>query len=131
MDKIDAKTRSKNMSRIKSTNTNPELKVRKLLYSKGFRYRIHYPLKGKPDIVFPKKRIALFINGCFWHGHGCKIDHVPKSNSPFWISKIEKNRSRDKEVNKLLTKEGWKIITLWECEIERGSLIKRLFRSLK
>lgn len=118
MDKITSETRSRNMSRIRSKNTTPELKLRKLLYSQGYRYRIYYPLKGKPDIVFPKKKIAVFVNGCFWHGHGCKVDHVSKSNSAYWTSKITKNKERDKEVNEFLTKEDWKVITVWECEVK-------------
>src|SRR3989344_1575669 len=98
MDKIDAATRSRNMARIKAKNTKPELLLRKLLFSSGYRYRLHYRLKGKPDIVFPKKKVAIFVNGCFWHGHGCKVDHISKSNTDFWIQKIDKNRNRDIEV---------------------------------
>jgi DNA mismatch endonuclease (patch repair protein) len=116
MDKITTEARSRNMARIRAKNTDPELKIRRLLYSQGFRYRIHHPLKGKPDIVFPKKKIAIFVNGCFWHGHGCKVDHVSKSNPAYWTDKIARNKERDKEVYKFLTKEGWKVITIWECE---------------
>lgn len=120
MDKITTEARSRNMSKIKAKDTLPELKIRKLLYSKGYRYRIHYPLKGKPDIVFPKKKIAVFVNGCFWHGHGCKVDHIPKTNSSYWNRKIAKNKKRDIQINGFLKALGWNVITLWECEIEQS-----------
>lgn len=120
MDKITAEVRSWNMSKIKAKDTIPELKIRKLLYSKGYRYRIHYPLKGKPDIVFPKKKIAIFVNGCFWHGHGCKVDHISRTNSSYWNSKIAKNKKRDIQINKFLKAVGWNVVTLWECDIEQN-----------
>lgn len=122
MDKITSEARSRNMSRIKAKNTNPELKVRRILYSQGYRYRIHYPLKGKPDIVFPKKKIAVFVNGCFWHGHGCKVDHISRTNSSYWNSKIAKNKRRDKQINRFLKALGWNVITLWECDIEQNPI---------
>lgn len=117
MDKITTEARSRNMSKIKAKNTKPELKIRQILYSQGYKYRIHYPLKGKPDIVFTKKKVAVFINGCFWHGHGCKLDHVSKSNSEFWDNKIKRNKNRDKLIQKTLKSEGWKIFVIWECEL--------------
>lgn len=106
------------MALIKSKNTKPELMLRKALYKLGYRYRIHYPLIGKPDIVFPSKKMALFVHGCFWHGHGCKNDHIPKSNKKFWHSKIEINKKRDFNVMESLTKLGWKTIIIWECEVK-------------
>lgn len=105
------------MSLIKSKNTQPELLVRKELYKLGFRYRIHYPLPGKPDITFPVKKVAIFIQGCFWHGHGCKVDHIPKTNKKFWLTKITDNKKRDIKNNTNLNEQGWKIITIWECEL--------------
>lgn len=120
MDKITIQARSRNMSHIRSKNTQPELILRKLLFSKGFRYRIHYPLQGKPDIVFPKKKIAIFVHGCFWHGHGCKNDHISKTNSKFWKEKIKNNQSRGLKTLKILRKEGWSVFILWECEIEKS-----------
>lgn len=108
------------MSRIKSKNTGPELKLRKLLYASCLRYRTNYPLLGKPDIVFPIKRLAVFVNGCFWHGHGCKLDHIPKSNNLFWNTKIQNNRKRDKKIQKYLKKENWRLFIAWECEIEKN-----------
>lgn len=128
MDKITTLVRSRNMSAIKSKNTKPELTLRTLLFSKGFRYRIHYPLPGKPDIVFTKKRISIFINGCFWHDHGCSESHIPKTNASFWDSKIKKNRVRD-ELNITSLKDlRWKVFTVWECEIEKD--LKNVSRKL-
>lgn len=122
MDKISIDARSKNMAKIKAKNTKPELSVIKLLYSKNYRYRIHYSLKGKPDIVFPKAKIAVFVHGCYWHGHGCKVDHISKSNTEFWNKKIVTNKARDKKVLKQLRGEGWKVFVIWECDIRRDVL---------
>jgi DNA mismatch endonuclease (patch repair protein) len=119
MDKISTERRSWNMSRIKSKNTTPEILVRKYLYSHGFRYRLHYPINGTPDIVFKNKRIAIFINGCFWHGHEkCKESHIPKNNSKFWREKIAQNIKRDDKNEDILESENWKVFTIYECEIE-------------
>lgn len=120
MDIISKKLRSRNMSHIRSKNTLPELMVRKKLFALGYRYRIHYNLPGKPDIVFPSKKIAIFVNGCFWHGHGCKLDHVPKTNNDFWRKKIISNIKRDKKCHNLLKRRGWKVIVLWECKINKN-----------
>lgn len=117
MDKITPTVRSRNMSLIRAKNTKPELLVRKALFQLRFRYRIHTSLPGKPDITFPSKKFVVFIHGCFWHGHGCKVDHIPKSNTDFWESKITHNRERDIINNTKLAKLGWKILTIWECEI--------------
>lgn len=130
MDRISKDKRSKNMSRIKSKNTKPEILIRKLLFKKGLRYRIHYNLPGKPDIVFLKNKIAIFIHGCFWHGHNCNEGHLPKTDTNFWKEKILGNKKRD-ITNKLkLKKLGWNVITLWECKIEKelDMLINRLFK---
>ncbi|MDR6919587.1 very short patch repair endonuclease [Chryseobacterium sp. 2987] len=126
MDIWNKKKRSEVMAKIRSTNTKPEMLVRKFLFSKGLRYRINYKkLPGKPDIVFSKYKTAIFINGCFWHGHeNCKISHIPKTNSTFWKNKIEKNKIRDYnniQDNLLL---GWSIIIIWECEIKPQNLEK-------
>lgn len=106
------------MSKIRSKNTTPELKVRKYLFSKGYRYRINYKLPGKPDIVFPKQKLAIFINGCFWHHHGCKYSIIPKSNAEFWIKKLEANKKRDKINIQNLENYNWRPYIIWECEIE-------------
>jgi DNA mismatch endonuclease (patch repair protein) len=116
----DKKTRSYNMSMIKGKNTKPELIVRKFLFSNGFRYRVNYSrLPGKPDIVLPKFKTVIFINGCFWHGHeGCKYFVVPKTRTEWWMEKINSNKRNDINKKKELEDLGWRIITLWECEIK-------------
>ena len=116
----DKKTRSYNMSRIKGENTKPEMLVRKFLYKNGFRYRLNYSkLPGKPDIVLPKYKTVIFINGCFWHGHkGCRFFFVPKTRTEWWIDKINGTIERDENKNRELEKIGWAVKTLWECELK-------------
>lgn len=116
------------MSRIKSADTGPERSVRKFLYKNGFRYRINYHITGKPDIVFPGKRIAVFVNGCFWHRHGCRNSVMPKTNRVFWRKKLSANVSRDKKVEKILKKEGWSVYRIWECELEKKEKNKTFAR---
>ncbi len=120
MDVHDKKTRSYNMSRIKGKNTKPEEMVRKYLFSQGFRYiKNDKRLPGSPDIVLPKYKTAIFVNGCFWHGHeGCKHFVWPKSNEEFWKNKIETNIARDKKKTDELEALGWKVIVVWECELK-------------
>lgn len=125
MDKFDKATRSKIMSKIRSRNTSIEVIVRKWLFAYGYRFRINdkrYP--GTPDIVLPKYKTMIFINGCFWHGHNCKIGHIPKTNVKYWKNKIERNKQRDLKIYKQLTEMGWKVITLWECEIKSDPEIR-------
>lgn len=120
-DRITKEQRSKNMSHIRSKDTSIELKVRKYLFSLGYRYRVNYKkLLGKPDIVFTKKKIAIFIHGCYWHGHNCnsRYAHISKSNTNYWNTKIQRNQERDKRNIEQLEKDGWKVIVLWECEIK-------------
>ena len=114
------KQRSYNMSMIKCRDTNPEISLRKLLFANGIRgYRVHYKLPGKPDIVFPRKKIAVFIDGCFWHKcPKCFIE--PRTNKVFWKEKISSNIKRDKDVNKQLKKMGWKIIRIWEHDVKKN-----------
>ena len=109
------------MSHIRSKNTKPEQLVRQALWHKGFRYRLHVKdLPGKPDIVLPKYKAAIFINGCFWHGHdGYKDFVIPKSNTGFWLGKIGKNKERDARDGIALASAGWKVITIWECELKK------------
>ena len=116
------------MSRIPSTNTKPEEILRKYLFSRGFRYRKNdSKLPGKPDIVLPKYKKVVFVNGCFWHAHkGCKWFVPPKSNSEFWQKKFAYNVERDKKNYKKLEEMGWKVIIVWECEIRHGDSMKRL-----
>lgn len=110
--------RSDIMSKIGGKNTKPEILVRKFLFSKGVRYRINVKtLPGKPDIVLPKYKTVIFINGCFWHGHNCKKGKLPSSNIDFWRKKISNNKSRDDKNSDLLIKLGWKVIIIWQCEI--------------
>lgn len=112
--------RSYNMSRIKGKDTKPEVSVRKYLFSQGFRYRKNVrKMPGAPDIVLPKYKTCIFVNGCFWHKHeGCRYFVWPKSNAEFWREKIEKNVARDQKNYDLLRSEGWNIIVVWECEIK-------------
>ena len=124
------------MSRIRSTNTKPEMLVRKFLHAQGFRYKLHdKTLPGKPDLVLPKYKTAIFIHGCFWHGHkGCKYYVVPKTRTEWWLQKINGNIVNDEKAVKALKKDGWKIITIWECELKRDKLentLKKVIRSLK
>ena len=128
-------TRSYNMSRIKGANTKPEELVRKYLFAKGFRYRKNdKKLVGKPDIVLPKFKTVVFVNGCFWHKHeGCKYFVWPKSNEQFWHEKITKNVSRDQHVYEQLRKDGWNVIIIWECELKpkaRENTLKNLCISI-
>lgn len=118
-DIVDSKTRSKMMSRVKSKNTSIEIAVRKALFAKGFRYKINDKnLPGKPDIVLPKYKAVIFVNGCFWHGHNCSKGHLPKSNISFWKQKIENNKKRDLKNMNLLNKSNWKVAIIWECTIK-------------
>lgn len=116
-------TRSYNMSRIKGKNTKPEMMVRKFLFSKGFRYRLHdKKLPGKPDIVLPKYKTVIFINGCFWHGHeGCRYYVVPKTRTEWWIDKINRNKQLDSENYNKLLQLKWKIIYIFECELKKDN----------
>lgn len=120
MDVHDKKTRSYNMSRIKGKNTRPEELVRKYLFSQGFRYRKNDKrLPGSPDIVLPRYKTVIFVNGCFWHGHeGCRYFVWPESNKDFWKNKIETNIARDNKKTAALESMGWKVITVWECELK-------------
>ena len=131
MDNHDKKTRSYNMSMIRSKNTKPEELVRKYLFSQGFRYRKNVrKLPGCPDIVLPKYKTVIFVNGCFWHGHkGCKYFVWPKSNAEYWYKKIENNVNRDIKNIKLLQEQGWIVLTVWECELKKEraeSTLKKL-----
>ena|SRR3989344_5514998 len=111
--------RSKIMASVKSRNTKPELLLRKKLFNKGHRFRVNYPIEGRPDIVFVKFRVAIFVDGCFWHG--CSCSSIPISNKHYWILKIKRNAARDKDVNSALRKQGWKVIRIWEHQLSRNS----------
>ena len=118
--------RSFNMSRIKGKDTMPEIIVRKFLHSQGFRFRLHKKkLPGKPDIVLKKYNTVIFVHGCFWHGHNkCKYFVIPKTRTDWWINKIVKTKKGDKGNNIRLRKMGWKIITIWECELKPKKIEK-------
>lgn len=119
-DTVSKARRSEIMSHIKSKDTSIELLVRKKLHSLGYRFRVNYKLlPGKPDIAFTKKRIAVFIHGCFWHGHevGCRYSHKPQSRQEYWNEKISKTKKRDIAHTKELSESGWKVVIIWECEI--------------
>ncbi len=120
--------RSYNMSMIKGKNTKPEIIVRKFLHSKGFRFRLHKKdLPGKPDIVLSKHKTVIFIHGCFWHGHkNCKYFVVPKTRTKWWLNKIMENKKTDKKNNLKLRNKGWRIITLWECQLKPRKLFGTL-----
>lgn len=105
------------MSRIKSKDTSLEVRVRSYLYSKGYRYRIHYNIPGKPDIVFLGRKVAIFINGCFWHMHGCKLSSIPSTRRNFWLTKLSTNNKRDETNYAKLNGENWKVVVVWECEL--------------
>ena len=126
-------TRSYNMSRIKSKDTKPEILVRKFLFANGFRYRLHVKeLPGKPDIVLPKYKTVIFVNGCFWHGHeNCKYFVLPKTRTEFWINKINTNISNDKKNINELTKNGWKILVFWECQLCNLNLLNDIIKNIK
>jgi DNA mismatch endonuclease, patch repair protein len=111
------------MSRIKSKNTKPEITVRKHLFSKGFRYRIHYSkLPGNPDIALPRYKTAIMVNGCFWHAHkNCKLNRLPKKNLEYWEPKIRKNVERDGRIKNEIEKSGWNLIVVWECELKTNT----------
>ena len=128
--------RSDIMSKISSKDTKPEILVRMFLFSKGFRYRINVKtLPGKPDIVLPKYKTIIFVNGCFWHGHNCKKGKLPSSNTDFWKEKISNNKSRDAKNSDLLVKLGWKVIIIWQCEISkidnRTKILNKLLEDIK
>lgn len=124
------------MAAVKGKDTKPELIVRKYLFSKGLRYRLHSKnLKGHPDIVLPKFKTVIFINGCFWHGHdGCENFRIPKSNVEFWQKKIRHNKARDVSNEFVLQSQGWKVIKIWECEIKNTKLreqrLERLYHEI-
>lgn len=133
-DRITPEERSRNMSAIKSRDTTPEEIVRKYLFAHGFRYRKNVKtLPGTPDIVLPKYRTVIFVNGCFWHKHNCKRFRWPKSNAEFWREKITKNVERDLKNNEALENAGWEVLTVWECEIKenKDDVMNEIITSLR
>lgn len=137
MDVKSKEERSRNMSAIRSCDTKPEMLVRRYLHARGFRYGLHNrKLPGSPDIVLRKYKTVIFINGCFWHGHeGCKYYRLPKSNIEFWQEKITRNKERDTFDVSVLEAKGWKVLTVWECELrtiaQREDTLTRLVQDIK
>jgi len=126
-------TRSFNMSQIRGTNTKPEILVRKFLFSNGLRFRLHNKkLPGTPDIALPKYKSVIFVHGCFWHGHnGCKKFTIPKTRTDFWLNKINTNIVNDQKHTTTLQTKGWKVITIWECELKNEKVMQKLLRQIK
>ena len=122
MDIVGSIVRSRMMSGIRSKNSRPELLIRKALYAKGFRYRIHSKLlPGKPDIVLSKYKAVIFVHGCFWHGHNCHLYRLPKSNTEFWAKKIARNKEIDSTSQAQLLINGWRVGVIWECAVKGKS----------
>lgn len=129
-DTVDPQTRSRIMALVRSRGTSPELFVRRGLHAAGFRFRLHSRvLPGKPDLVLPKYKTAVFVNGCFWHKHGCKRSRMPASNTTYWETKISRNVARDKATHAALRRLGWRCFVIWECQIVDG--VKRLINLLR
>jgi DNA mismatch endonuclease (patch repair protein) len=124
--------RSANMRAIRSKDMQPELKVRSLAHRLGYRFRLHRKdLPGKPDLVFASRRKVVFVHGCFWHSHGCKAAHIPKSHQEYWGPKLERNKTRDAKNIEALQAAGWRSLAVWECETrDENALEKRLRKFL-
>lgn len=122
------------MSRVRSKNTGPEIAVRHMVFRMGYRYRLHgKQLPGKPDLVFARRRKVIFVNGCFWHGHeGCRYARLPKTRIGFWRTKRKTNRARDRANIALLEASGWKVLTVWQCELkDRKALLSKLYEFIE
>lgn len=135
MDIWTKEKRSKVMSNIRSMDTSPEIRVRKMLFAQGYRYRLHVKnLPGKPDIVLPKYNTVIFVHGCFWHLHaGCRDGTIPKTRTGYWKEKLLGNKERDKRHMIELRKKSWRVLRLWECEIEKKpeEVLERLDKFLR
>jgi len=129
-DRISKEKRSRNMSRIKSGDTKPELAVRKALHAHGLRFRLHRKdLPGTPDIVLPKHSTVIFVHGCFWHRHkGCRFAYTPKSRMEFWQAKFDSNIERDRRVAQKLSDAGWRVLIIWECETRDPNKISNIIQ---
>ena len=117
-DVVDPATRSRMMSGIRGKNTKPELVIRKALHARGFRYRLHCDLPGKPDICLPKHRAVIFVHGCFWHGHDCHLFKWPSTRPEFWRAKIGRNGEVDRAVESRLSDDRWRVAVIWECALK-------------
>lgn len=129
-DTVSPDLRSRNMRAIRAKDTVPEMIVRRLVFSMGYRYRLHgSSLPGKPDLVFKGRKKVIFVHGCFWHMHGCKRGRMPKSKLEYWESKLMRNKVRDTENQKCLAACGWDVLVIWECEIHYVDLLERKIRN--
>lgn len=130
MDSLTPEERSEIMARVRSKNSRPELFVRKLVYALGYRYRLHQrDLPGSPDLVFRPRQKVIFVHGCFWHRHAkCALARMPKSRVDFWSEKLEGNRRRDDRNRRALAREGWRVLTIWECQIRDASRLEAKIR---
>lgn len=129
-DKLSAEKRSWNMSRIKGRDTKPEIAVRSLLHSMGYRFRLQRKdLPGKPDIVLQKYKTAIFVHGCFWHAHGCKDSGTPKTNTEFWQKKLADNVRRDARKQQELQDSGWNVLVIWDCQLKHPQELADLLRA--
>lgn len=130
-DIVSREKRSQMMAGIRGKDTKPELLIRRALHARGYRFRLHRKdLPGNPDIVLPKHRVAIFVHGCFWHGHDCHLFKWPKTREEFWREKIGRNRERDRLAVEALHDQGWRVVTLWECQLrneaEKAATLARL-----
>ncbi|MBY2942813.1 DNA mismatch endonuclease Vsr [Rhizobium leguminosarum] len=131
MDKLDPERRSRNMARVQAKNTGPEMRVRRIAHRLGLRFRLHRAdLPGKPDLVFPRHGIAVFVHGCFWHRHvDCKRASIPATRLEFWEKKFKANVARDLKQQTALEASGWTVLVFWECELKDESSIEERLRS--
>ncbi|WP_184160771.1 very short patch repair endonuclease [Sphingomonas kyeonggiensis] len=125
MDRISSEKRSANMRAVRNRDTKPEIRVRSILHRAGYRFRLHRrDLPGSPDIVLPRYGTAIFVHGCFWHGHeGCRRSKLPSTRTDFWQSKIGRNKERDETARAALIERGYRVVTLWECELNSAAFI--------
>lgn len=130
MDTVSARRRSEIMARVRSKDTAPEMFVRRLIFSMGYRYRLHAPdLPGKPDLVFRSRAKVVFVHGCFWHRHqNCANTRDPKSRQKFWREKLDGNRARDARNRRALARAGWKVMTVWECQLKKWEPLEKNIR---
>lgn len=129
-DHVQPEKRSEIMKRVRGKNTSTELTVRKLIYSLGYRYHLHDKnLPGKPDIVFRGRKKVIFVNGCFWYYHQCKIGNPPKSRLDYWLPKLEKNKIRDQRNHEEITNLGWDYLVIWQCELKDTDKLKNKIKS--
>jgi DNA mismatch endonuclease (patch repair protein) len=129
-DNLTPEQRRYTMSRVKAKDTRPEFQVRRLVFSLGYRYRLHDArLPGRPDLVFPARRKVIFVHGCFWHGHRCKSGRKrPKTNRRYWDAKLQRNKTRDRRIRAALARARWRTLVLWECQLESAPALQRRVR---